>query len=93
MVRCAVNGGDITASKVLNCTVENSELKDCFFMNGYLNANMEGGVFRSGKLGQYANISSSTKMASDKDNFFDTKFDTDEYNKKEKDKSIKAFGK
>ena len=63
-----------------------------FFMNGYFNGNMEGGVFRSGKLGQYANISSTTKIVTDKDNFFDTKFDTDEHNKKSK-KGFKGFGK
>jgi hypothetical protein len=92
MIRCNITGGDVTGSKILNCVVENSELKDCFFMNGYFNGNMEGGVFRSGKLGQYANISSTTKIVTDKDNFFDTKFDTDEHNKKSK-KGFKGFGK
>ena len=92
LIRCNINGGDVTSSKVLNCVVENSELKECFFMNGYLNGSMEGGVFRSGKLGQYANISSSTKIVSEKYNFFDTKFDTDEFDKKD-DKSFKVYKK
>ena len=89
LIKCAINGGDVKSSKILNCTVENSELKDCFFMNGYLNGNMEGGVFRSGKLGQYANISSTTKVVSGEDNFFDTKFDTDDSGKKDKFKGKK----
>ena len=87
LVKCIVNGGDIKGSKILNSSVDNSEVKDCFFMNGFFNGNMEGGVFRSGKLGQYANISSTTKIVSDKDNFFDTKFGDDE------DKKAKGFGK
>jgi hypothetical protein len=61
-------------------------------MNGYFNGNMDGGVFRSGKLGQYANISSTTKIVTDGDNFFDTKFGEDD--KKDKGKeNIKGFGK
>ena len=86
LIKCNINGGDVVSSKILNCVVDNSQLKDCFFMNGFLNASMEGGIFRSGKLGQYANISSTTQVVKDNDNFFDTKFDTDELNKKEKGK-------
>lgn len=89
LFKCNVNGGDIRGSKILNCTVDNSEVKDSFFMNGYFNGSMEGGVFRSGKLGQYANISSTTKIVTDKDNFFDTKFGEDD----KKDKNIKGFKK
>ena len=88
LVKCNVNGGDVRGSKILNSTVDNSEVKDSFFMNGYFNGSMEGGVFRSGKLGQYANISSTTKIVTDKDNFFDTKFGDDK-----KDKSVKGFKK
>ena len=89
IVKCNVNGGDIRGSKILNSTVDNSEVKDSFFMNGYFNGSMEGGVFRSGKLGQYANISSTTKIVTDNDNFFDTKFGDSE----KKDKNVKGFKK
>jgi hypothetical protein len=89
MAKCTINGCEITSSKILNCVVENSELKDCFFMNGYLNSSMEGGVFRSGKLGQYANVSSTTLVVKGDDNFFDTKFGEDD--KKKKDGIIKKF--
>jgi hypothetical protein len=51
---------------------------------------MEGGVFRSGKLGQYANISSTTKIVTDGENFFNTKFGEDDKKGKE---NIKKFGK
>ena len=62
-------------------------------MNGYLNADMVGGVFRSGKLGPYANISSETKIVTDSENFFDTSFDDDDYDSKKDQGLIKAFKK
>ena len=91
LARCNVNGCEITSSKILNCVTENSQLKDCFFMNGYLNSSMEGGVFRSGNLGQFANISSNTVIVKGDDNFFDTKFSEDD--KKKKDEVFKKYGK
>jgi len=86
LAKCNVNGGDILSTKVLNCVVENSQLKDCFFMNGYLNSSMDGGVFRSGKLGQFANISSTTVVVTGDENFFNTKFGEDD--KKNKSDAI-----
>jgi hypothetical protein len=60
-------------------------------MGGYLNCDMIGGVYRSGKLGPYANISSETKIVSDTDNFFNTKFDDDQYNRKKDKGSLKSY--
>ena len=91
LIKSRIHGSEVNGSKVLNCTVESSTLKDSFFMNGYLNGDMEGGVLRSGKLGPYANISSTTKIVSDKDNFFDTRFDDDDYIKGRDKGIIKAF--
>ena len=54
---------------------------------------MTGGVYRSGKLGPYANISSETKIVSDTDNFFNTKFDDDQYNRKKDEGSLKGYKK
>lgn len=94
IVKSNAHGCEIVSSKILNSKVEASQIKDCFFMNGYLNADMQGGVLRSGKLGPYATISSDTKIVSDTDNFFDTKFDDDNQLKDEKDLGvIKAFKK
>jgi hypothetical protein len=90
-VRCNVNGTQVKNSKVLNCVVDNSDLEECFLMNGYFNGNMNGGVFRSGKLGAFANISSTTRVVTDGDNFFDTKYGED-YDKKS-DKGIDKFKK
>lgn len=92
VIKAKLHGTNVMSSKVLNCSVEASTLTDCFFMNGYLNADMEGGIFRSGKLGPYASISSDTKIVSDTDNFFDTSFEEDDYDSK-KDKGIMKFKK
>ncbi len=93
IIKSKLHGCDITKTKVINCQVEASELKDCFFMNGYLNGDMYGGVFRSGKLGPYANISSDTKIVTDSENFFDTSFEDDRYDAKKDQGVIKAFKK
>lgn len=89
---CNISGTNITKSKVLNSNCESSYLKDCFFMNGYFDSEMEGGVFRSGKMGPYAILSSSTKIISEIDNFFNTKLENDEeFSYKDGDKSISFF--
>lgn len=79
-------------SKILNCYVEGSKLLNCYFMEGYLNGDMEGGVYRSGKLGPYASMDSEVKIVTDQNNFFDTKFE-DEDDKGFDKGIIKAFGK
>jgi hypothetical protein len=73
-----IEASEIKSSKVLSCRVENTTLTDCFFMSGFLNGDMSGGIFRSGELGPYASISPETKVVDRYDNFFDTKFETDE---------------
>jgi hypothetical protein len=47
-------------------------------MDGYLNGDMFGGVFRSGELGPFASMDSEVKIVTDSENFFDTTFDEDE---------------
>jgi len=92
LTKCGLEHADVENSKVLNCRVEGSGLTGCYFMNGYLNGDMFGGVFRSGKLGPYATMDSDVKVVADSDNFFDTRFE--EEGAKETDKGIiKAFGK
>ena len=87
-----INHSDAEESKILNCRVDGSTLNNCYFMEGYLNGDMYGGVFRSGELGPYATMDSEVKIVNDHDNFFDTKFD--ERPDKGKDKGIiSGFGK
>lgn len=91
LLRSDIHGSDVKNSKVLNSNVESSTLKSCFFMGGYLNSYMDGGVFRSGKLGPYAEMSSETRVVSETENFFDTTFDDDD---QRKDKmGVKSFKK
>lgn len=85
-----IEASDVLGSKVLSCRVENSSLTNCYFMNGVLNGDMNGGVFRSGELGPYATISPDTKVVGTSDNFFDTKFDSQEKSYKD---DIKGFKK
>ena len=82
---------EIDKSKVLNCKVDGSTLNNCFFMDGYLNGDMNGGVFRSGELGPYASLDSEVKIVNETENFFDTKFDDE--SKGDKDGKIAGFGK
>ena len=78
-------------SKILNCNVESSDLTGCYFVDGYLNGDMFGGVFRSGKLGPYATLDSEVKVITDDNNFFDTKFETE--TKGDGKGDIKGYGK
>ena len=92
LTKCGVENSDVDNSKILNCNVEASTLNGCYVMNGYMNGDMNGGIFRSGKLGPYATMDADVKVVTDSDNFFDTKFDLDD--EKGTDKGlIKAFGK
>ena len=70
-----IDDSEVNNSKVLSCKVDNTNLEDCFFMNGFLNGHMERGVYRSGQLGPFASISPETKIVGAYDNFFDTKFE------------------
>lgn len=75
LTKCKLQHSEANNSKVFNSKIEQSDLQDCYFMNGFLNGNMYGGVFRSGELGPYASLDSEVKVVTDSANFFDTKFD------------------
>ena len=87
LTSCSIDASDVNNSKVLGSKVENTNLENCYFMNGFLNGDMNGGVFRSGELGPYASISPETKIVGITDNFFDTKFDSQE----KYDKDLKKY--
>lgn len=78
ITKSKIQSSEVQNSKVLSCRVEQSGLTNCYFMNGFLNGDMEDGVFRSGELGPFATISPTTKIVGSTDNFFDTKFDSEE---------------
>lgn len=93
LTKCSLENNEVDNSKILNCKVESSSLTSCYVMNGYMNADMFGGVFRSGKLGPYATMDSEVKVVTDSDNFFDTKFEEEEGEKGTDKGVMKAFGK
>lgn len=72
-----VNGSKVENTMLDNCRVMNSNcdksnLQECYFINGYLNSKMDGGVFRSGKIGPYGELSETTKIVNNINNFFGT---------------------
>jgi len=75
--RCKVNHTELVETKLFVSDVDNCDLTDCFFMGGYFNSNMYGGVFRSGELGPNAYFDSNVKKVTDGNNFFDTRYDED----------------
>jgi hypothetical protein len=91
LVKCKLYHADVKDTKVLNCKVDGSSLTNCYFMDGYLNGDMFGGVYRSGKLGPYATMDADVKIVTDSDNFFDTKYDDE--TKGDGKGQIKGFGK
>jgi uncharacterized protein YjbI with pentapeptide repeats len=82
---------DANDSKILSCKVEQSSLTNCYFMDGLLNGDMHGGVYRSGKLGPFATMDSEVKIVTDDNNFFDTKYEDE--TKGDKKGVIAGFGK
>ncbi|MHA2367106.1 MAG: amidoligase family protein [Candidatus Hodarchaeales archaeon] len=80
----------LTDSKLLECKVVNdSELIECYFSEGVMDGVMNGGIFRSGQIGQNSVISKETKMLNSEDNFFNFKgvrgsSDDIEFDKKKK---------
>ena len=83
MSRSKISGANLVKCKLINSNVETSSLDDCSFINGYMNSTMNGGIFRSGKIGPYGTLSSSTKIVNQENNFFGVK-DTDELDDKDK---------
>jgi uncharacterized protein YjbI with pentapeptide repeats len=83
---------ELIKTKLLSCKVDGSTLNNCFFMDGFLNSDMIGGIFRSGQLGPWATMDSDVKIVNDNENFFKTKWD-DEDDKGDKKGKITGFGK
>lgn len=84
LIESKVWGSEVKDSKILNTDCESSHLVNSFFMGGFLDCRMTGGVFRSGKLGSNSQISEQTKIISSDDNFFNTDFDDDMMDKSKK---------
>ena len=76
---CKLISSDVYNAKMENCSVDQtSMLKNCYFYGGLLDGEMIGGVFRSGKVGQFGSLSDSTKIATDMDSYFNTSIEQEE---------------
>ena len=94
VIKTKIYGCKVTDTKVLNSEADVSELYNCYVQNSYINCNMYGGVFRSGKLGPFAILSSDTKIITDEeDNFFNTKYDAESEKGKYLNNSVNLFKK
>lgn len=82
-----IQNSDLFESRIYGSKVENSFLDDCLFVAGYMNSEMIGGIFRSGKIGPMGSISSTTKKVENSENFFGVQY-TD-IDKTEKGKGFK----
>ena len=91
LLKSKLQMSDANKSKVLSCKVESSQLTNCYFQDGYLNGDMFGGVYRSGKLGPNATMDSETKVVTEDGNFFDTRFEDE--TKGDQKGVIKGWGK
>lgn len=74
LTSCKLNDTEVKESKLYNCHVEDGVVIDSFFMGGYLNTDMKGGVFRLGELGPYGELDSAVIRVEDSDNFFGVDF-------------------
>lgn len=68
--RSKISNSYINDCKLINTNIESSTLENSLFVNGYMNTSMDGGIFRSGKIGPYGTLSSSTKVVDGKSGFF-----------------------
>jgi hypothetical protein len=71
---CEVNDSDIYNSKLEYTNIDQTSLiKESYFYGGFLDGEMESGVFRSGKIGQFGMIGAKVKVITDIDNYFGLK--------------------
>lgn len=83
------NNSEISNSKLTSCVVNDGcVLRDVYFCNGYLDGEMESGIFRGGKIGPNAIIGENVKIVTDDDNYFGANISNIEKGKKYK-KTIK----
>ena len=54
-----------------------SEVKNCYLYNSLLDGHMDGGIFRSGKIGEYGNMEKNVKIVTDITNYFGTQNDNE----------------
>lgn len=60
---CTVSGSELNDCRLFMTNVnEDSEINECYYNGGIMDAYMNGGIFRAGKLGPNGEISSTTRI-------------------------------
>jgi hypothetical protein len=92
---CKIMSTDVYNAKMEGCECDQtSVLTDCYIYNCNVNSQVVGGVWRSGKAGEFCDISDTTKIATDTDSYFDTSIDQEHHDIKKtgfKHKKINPF--
>lgn len=99
LVDCDVKGSSISnsyanGSDFVECKIEGSKIDEystitgCYIDNSHINCKMSGGVFRSGSLGDYAEIMGDVKIVSPTDNYFNPRGVSDEADSKKNGKYV-----
>jgi hypothetical protein len=89
LTNCTVIYTDVYNSKVESCKVHDGTiLNDCYVFNSLLDGHMKGGVFRSGKLGEYGEIDKNVKIVTSTNNYFGS---DNEQSMEDKLKAVGAF--
>ena len=71
LTNCTIIYTDVYNSKIESCKVqEGTILNDCYVFNSFMDGHMKGGVFRSGKLGEYGEIDKNVKIVTSANNYF-----------------------
>lgn len=80
---CTMISCEIYNAKMENTDVDQTcMLKNCYFYNGKMDGEMVGGVWRSGRVGDFGTISDETRIVTDTDSYFNTTIDQEETPKK-----------
>jgi len=71
-----IHNSTLTQTNAFNTKIETSridymsEVKNCYLFNSFLDGHMDGGIFRSGKIGEYGNMEKNVKIITDINNYF-----------------------
>ena len=93
-INCEITNSEIKNSHIYNCTLLSCELfncklencdvdqtttlNECYFDGGHFNGIFISGTWRSGKAGEFSDISDKVKVISDSDSYFNTSMEKDE---------------
>jgi hypothetical protein len=85
ITNCKIVSSDVNNCKVTGCNIDMmSVLYECYLYNSHLDGQMKSGVFRSGTLGDNAEIDKNVKIISGVENYFSSNEEESEPESKDK---------